>query len=194
MTLLSSPFRSLPHIMAMLMGTMYRVKLNAITPKRLMYELARFGYEGAIEPSSESDNEEEEGRPVVSDDDEWNEAAISSIPLIRHADLLALAAQNTWVNYRHPHIVYLFQNLSFQSSPVPIKAIIRRLQLTGATVHCADGDISPPQENTIIPSLSNPPTLHNFLEKLRTRDLYSHISHKLNIDCTVYYHKAFTAT
>ena len=158
-----------------------------------MYELARFGYEGAIEPSSESDNEAK-GQSVVSDDDEWNEAAVSSIPLIRHADLLARAAQNTWVNYRHPRIVYLFQNLSLQSSPAPIKAITRRLQLTGATVHCADDDTSPSEGNTIIPSLSSPPTLHNFLEKLRTRDLFSHISHNLNIDCTVYYHKASTAT
>ncbi|KAF8421048.1 hypothetical protein EV426DRAFT_226528 [Tirmania nivea] len=166
------------------------IKLNAISPKRLMYELAKSGYEGfpSLPPSSDSDSEltAAEADDEDDDDDDWNRTAISSIPLIRHADLLSRAAKNTWVNYRHPHITYLFQNVHLHNSPAPIKAIIRRLQQTGATVHCAD---EPPSSSTsnhgLITALHNPLSLKDTLRKLKERDLYAHISHKLNIDCTI---------
>lgn len=146
-----------------------------------MYELAKSGYEGSLDSYSD-DGEEAAHEP--DEDDDWNSAAISSIPMIQHADLLSRAAKHTWVNYRHPRITYLFQNIHLRSSPSPIKAIIKRLQQTGAAVHCAD-DL-PSLNNGIIASIHNPPPLSDTLDKLRSRDLYSHISPKLNIDCTVY--------
>lgn len=167
-----------------------------------MYELAKCGYEGfSPSPSSDSGSEptataaEADGDDGDDDNDDgddaddWNRTAISSIPLIQHADLLSRAAKNTWVNYRHPRITYVFQNVHLHSSLTPIKAIIRRLQQTGATVHCAD---DPPPSSApsygLIPALHNPPSLTDTLRKLKERDLYAHISHKLNIDCTVYIH------
>lgn len=157
-----------------------------------MYELAKSGYEGFSPPPSPSPSSDSDSEPTAADgeddEDDWNRTAISSIPLIQHADLLSRAAKNTWVNYRHPYITYLFQNVHLRSSPAPIKAIIRRLQQTGATVHCADDPPSSTPGSGLIPALQNPPTLRDTLRKLKDRDLYAHISHKLNIDCTVYIH------
>ena len=134
--------------------------------------------------SSEDEEEESEGDD---EDDEWNRAAISSIPLVQHADLLARAAKNTWVNYRHPHIVYLLQNINLQTATPPIKQIIKRLQRTGATVCCADD----PESHKLC--LSPPPTIQETLQKLKTRDLYYQVSKSLNIDCTACIHyRTFT--
>ncbi|KAF8450029.1 hypothetical protein BDZ91DRAFT_853436 [Kalaharituber pfeilii] len=152
------------------------IKLNAVTPKRLMYELAKVGWEAGSEAPSD---DQEEASGVEDEVNEWNQQAISEIPLIKHADLLSKAAKCTWVKYKHPQIIYLFQNIHLKTSTAPIRQIIKRLKQTRATVYCADD----PTPTALC--LSNPRTIYETLDKLKSRNQYANFSQALNIDCTI---------
>ncbi|KAI5810967.1 hypothetical protein DFH27DRAFT_530576 [Peziza echinospora] len=145
------------------------VKLSAISPKRLMYELAKAGWEGSAE-----DSDEEEGEAGEAD---WNRTVVSAIPLVQHADLLAGAAQCTWVRYKHPRITYLFHNVNRETCGRPIELIFKRIEETGAVVQCAD---DPDMLLT-----SQPPTIQDTMDRIKSRDTFSNFSEKLNIDCTI---------
>src|SRR5690606_29048551 len=73
------------------------IKLSTITANRLMLELAKAGWEGHREGSTQ---EEEEGCC------EWNKSVISQVPLVQSAQHLMFAARRTWVAYQHPKVIF----------------------------------------------------------------------------------------
>lgn len=140
-----------------------------------MYELAKSGWEGNMD--ADSDESEDEA------DRDWNNSTLSTIPLIQQADLLARASKNTWVNFQHPRLVYLFQNIHLSAATAPVKQILKRLRQTGATIICTDD----PTPNARAYSLSSPPPIQSLISSLLSQERYAHFSETLNIDCTVLY-------
>ena len=123
------------------------IKVSTVTEKRLLFELAKQGWEAASS-SSASESEETEvptrngtyhkltnvrngtlnGNPKDDDDDD-------KIELIRMAQDLQKASQATRVRYKHPHIHFVLPNI-ISGRIAEIDHILSTIQSTGATIAC----------------------------------------------------------
>lgn len=157
------------------------IKVSTVTETRLLFELAKAGWEGA---DSDSDNDDDgqivNGLPHTDVNDGGppdaripiklqKEDDDDRVEIVRQAEDLQKAALVHKVHYKHPSITFILPKIS-QYPPAEILRILESIRSTGATVLL--GPPSPPLD------------LRSVFQSLVT-DPFHNLTPTLNIDCTI---------
>ncbi|KAL8680397.1 MAG: hypothetical protein Q9186_003426 [Xanthomendoza sp. 1 TL-2023] len=156
------------------------IKVSTVTETRLLFELAKAGWEGA---DSASDSGDEDGLLVngladytlqddASKDDRdssRNDKEDEPVEIVRQALDLRKASRAHKTRYKHPSVTFILPKISKQPSP-EVVSILDSIRSTGATIH-----LGPP---------SPPPNLQSSFENL-VLDAFTNLTPTLNIDCTI---------
>ncbi|KAA8903852.1 hypothetical protein FN846DRAFT_907974 [Sphaerosporella brunnea] len=135
------------------------IKVSLLTPRRLLFEIAKAGWE----ESAEFSDEDPEDRDAA--------LATGSTSLSQLADNLLLAASQTRIQYLHPAITFVLPNLP--PSTAEVRSFLTSLQEKGITISTPSGTL-PATLGSLIDSISSP---------LARRALP--LSNTLNIDTTI---------
>ncbi|KAJ9629562.1 hypothetical protein H2203_001936 [Taxawa tesnikishii (nom. ined.)] len=138
-------------------------KVSLITNTRLLFDLAKQGWEVGDTSSEEDDDVEDVRRKGEGDED-------SDIPLVRMTKDLFKAAQGVRIKTQHPRIRLVLPKME-EGQIEEVDRILASLRKTGATVHCSN---EAPVEQTLSA------VLHNL-----TSDPLAGLTPTLNIDCTI---------
>ncbi|EEP80128.1 predicted protein [Uncinocarpus reesii 1704] len=151
------------------------VKVSTITPTRLLFELAKQGWE--IDSDNEESDEEYRLQTYDSDDDDDDDDAIE---LVKLAADMKKAAAHTRVRYKHPRIRFILPKIIEGQTP-HVDRVIREIRKSGVTVQC--GTIP---EDMPAPGAENPDValLEATFESLLPSP-YPHRTPTLNVDCTL---------
>lgn len=157
------------------------IKVSTVTETRLLFELAKAGWEGAdsISDSDEDgllvnglahanidDSYSTNGDGLSHDDDKADD---DRVEIVRQAQDLRKAALAHKVHYNHPSTTFILPKIS-PDPPPEIVRILDTIRSTGATVH-----LGPPSP------LSD---LHTTFQNLAP-DPFAGLTSTLNIDCTI---------
>ncbi|KAH8801675.1 hypothetical protein F5884DRAFT_523793 [Xylogone sp. PMI_703] len=136
-------------------------KVSTITEKRIIYDLAKAGW---VEDSSE-DEDEEYSRPGDDDDDDEPEG------LLRQAEALVKASKSTRIRYKHPTVRLMLPRIEL---PVQkeVASVIEQVKSLGVIVHTKE-------------DIEQPPSITEFLRRLKAEDDFQDFSDILNVDCTI---------
>ncbi|KAL8989562.1 MAG: hypothetical protein Q9177_001574 [Variospora cf. flavescens] len=155
------------------------IKVSTVTESRLLFELAKAGWEG-VDSDSDSDGDgilvnglahatidndasANGGLPINNGKDQ------DRVDIIRQAQDLQKAALAQKVHYKHPCVTVILPKIS-NDPPPEITRILDTIRSTGATVHL--GPASPPSD------------LHAAFQNLAP-DPFINLTPTLNIDCTI---------
>ena len=141
-------------------------KISIATEKRLLFDIAKEGWEGY---GDEPDTSDGENKGQESD----TSGQSNKLELVRLAEALQVAARSIRVRYRHPTVRFVLPRLT-EGVQDDVDAVIADIRATGASVHCGPQHLSPngfesssPFEH-MLPSSHLPP-----------------LTPTLNIDCTI---------
>ncbi|KAI9816771.1 MAG: hypothetical protein M1827_001416 [Pycnora praestabilis] len=134
------------------------VKVSTITETRLMFEMAKAGWEGYV---SDSEGESSAGDDGVEDD----------VSLVKLAEDLARAAKMERVRYRHPSVRFVLPKTRFGQVP-EVDRVISDIRATGAIVQCSD-------------EVAKSVSLLEDVKESMTIDDFASFTSTLNIDCTI---------
>lgn len=156
------------------------IKVSTVTETRLLFELAKAGWEGADSDSDSDDGQlvnglahanvqedvlqdTESPTQLQKDDDD------DRVEIIRQAEDLQKAALVHKVHYKHPSITFILPKIS-QNPPAEILRILESIRSTGA--------------NVLLGPTSPPPDLYSTFQNL-VPDSFHDLTPTLNIDCTI---------
>ena len=147
------------------------IKVSTVTESRLLFELAKAGWEGDSE-AFDSDEETVVNAPRRSIAHSRPGLDVENeVEIVQLACDLEKAAQATYVEYDHPKVVFLFQRLPVDGCAPEITRILAKIMATGAEARC--GPIQPP-------NLSLP----NLFRRMVVYESQS-LTSTLNIHCTI---------
>ena len=141
-------------------------KVSIVTEKRLLFDMAKEGWEDYGGDSDISDEESNEQKPD-------GDGRTSKLELVRLAEALHVASRSVRVRYRHPTIRFVLPRLT-EGTQADIDAMIADIRATGAIVKCG------PQPLTSDGLASSPPFNH-----MRPSSHLPILTPSLNIDCTI---------
>jgi len=157
------------------------LKVSTVTEKRLLFELAKQGWEAANSSSSSdgewtgtvSSNGTNGSTTARFDnfDTRAEEDDEEKIELIRLAQDLRKASLATRVRYKHPHVHFVLPNITPHKTP-EVDLILSAIHSTGATTGCG-------------PFLTSPSTPLSELFPRLLPSAARHLSSTINIDCTI---------
>lgn len=150
------------------------IKVSTITETRLLFELAKQGWEQASSSASDdddcdsssslnNDHQPDSGSGSDSDDD--------AISILKTAESLSRASHATRIRYKHPRVHFVLPKIRPNHIPA-IDALLLSITQTGATLTLAP----------TYPPL--PPSLPAALPRLLVNP-FAHFTPTLNIDCTI---------
>ena len=157
------------------------IKVSTITETRLLFELAKAGWEGA---DSDSDSDDDGGlvnglaHTNIKEDDSMNGQVQrhddkgdedDRIEIVRQAQDLQKAALAHKVHYKHPSVTFILPKIS-HSPPAEIVRILDAIRSAGAIVH-----LGPPSPSA---------DLQHVFRSL-VPDPFTSLTPTLNIDCTI---------
>ncbi|KAL8712102.1 MAG: hypothetical protein Q9220_003536 [cf. Caloplaca sp. 1 TL-2023] len=163
------------------------IKVSTVTETRLLFELAKAGWEGADSDSNDvsdedgilvnglahnsldDDNPSINGHLQSNNNSRENEDGDDRVEIIRQAQDLKKASLAHKVHYKHPSITIILPKIS-QNPPPEVARIIDTIRSTGASVRL--GSSSP------LPDLET--SFHNLV-----LDPFTGLTSTLNIDCTI---------
>jgi hypothetical protein len=153
------------------------IKVSTITEKRLLFEMAKEGWEGYDGGSSEDHTDSDEGSGTKSG---ATHRESHSLEIVRLAEDMKTAASSVRVRYRHPKIHFILPRIS-QGRFDEIDAIVEDIRKTGATVEC----VSELQSRLIghHPAFSSSNPSARFSRMLP--QAHPPLTSTLNIDCTM---------
>ncbi|OAP63071.1 hypothetical protein AYL99_02298 [Fonsecaea erecta] len=143
------------------------IKISTLTEKRLLFEMAKEGWEKYGDFGGDSDVED--GHIPETDSDAMR---TNKLELVRLAEDLKIAAQEVRVQFRHPRIRFVLPNIREGIIP-DVDAFLADLRATGAVVEC-NADVCSFGEDRQL-------DLVNMMPTAPTVPLTSTI----NIDCTI---------
>ncbi|OJD25946.1 hypothetical protein ACJ73_02685 [Blastomyces percursus] len=163
------------------------VKVSTVTSGRLLFELAKRGWEMGCDSTGEDG--EEQGVEVyrLQNDDDSDDDDEDAIELVKLATDMKKAATLVRVRYKHPRIRFVLPKIVEGETP-EVDAIIKDIRKTGVTVECStdkedaakllttpdgkdDGHHQPkPMDDLLSTLLPNP---------------HPHMTSTLNVDCTL---------
>lgn len=164
------------------------IKVSTITETRLLFDLAKAGWEGA-DSSSNSDGEEDGivvtngnyiNRSPTSNASNDSDEDSGQIELLRLASDLQRASRAVRIRYKHPHVRFVLPKISEGHTP-EIDNTLTSIRATGATVQCGP---SPPQQPNGSSSSPRDHLLHNIFPRLIPNP-HAPLTSTLNIDCTI---------
>lgn len=156
------------------------IKVSTVTETRLLFELAKAGWEGA-DGASDSDDEDgllvngledcsiQDGVSTEHGDSRRNNRDDEPVEIVRQAVDLRKASLAHKSHYKHPSVTFILPKIS-QRPSADIVRILDSIRSTGATIHLG-------------PS-STPSSLQSTFEKL-VLDPFNNLTSTLNIDCTI---------
>ena len=146
------------------------IKVSIVTAKRLIFEMAKEGWEGygGDSDSSGSETEDEDSKAIPS-------FSKGKLEIVKLAEDLRDASRATRIKYRHPQVTFILPRI-IEGEDDAIDAVVADIRATGAVVACgehANGlDTSQPVLSEVfdhmLPSPTHPP-----------------LTTTLNIDCTI---------
>lgn len=165
------------------------VKVSTITETRLLFDLAKAGWEAADSSDSDASGEYEDDAIVNSASSTPTSVAAPAGPsppsnshqieLVRLAVDLRCASRANLLRYRRPSIRFVLPKILTHPSPA-IASILSHIRATGATVECGFSCAPEPSsdENSLPFSLSS--VFHRLIP-----DPHSSLTPTVNIDCTI---------
>ncbi|PGH05340.1 hypothetical protein AJ79_06809 [Helicocarpus griseus UAMH5409] len=156
------------------------VKVSTVTPSRLLFELAKRGWEMGYDSASD----EEETIRLQNDDSDDDE---DEIELVKLATDMKKAAALVRVRYKHPRIRFVLPKIVEGKIP-EVDSIIKEIRKTGVTVECG-ADIETDSKSITAPNETDnnnrqSKTMEEVLPTLLPVP-YPHITPTLNVDCTL---------
>ncbi|WEW61094.1 hypothetical protein PRK78_006583 [Emydomyces testavorans] len=146
------------------------VKVSTITPTRLLFELAKQGWE------TDSDNGENKNEYRLQNYDSDDDI----IELVKLAADMKKAAAQTRVRYKHPRIRFILPKV-FEGKIPHIDRIVGKIRKAGVTVECGTIPEDLPTGSVETPS---PTALETTFASLLPSP-YPHRTPTLNVDCTL---------
>lgn len=146
------------------------IKVSIVTAKRLIFEMAKEGWEGYggewDEGGSESEHEGSERTPSFSK---------GKLEIVKLAEDLRDAARATRVKYRHPQVRFILPRI-IEGEDGVIDAVVADIRATGAVVACGE------HANGVDASQ---PVLLEVFEHMLPSQTHPPLTTTLNIDCTI---------
>ncbi|KAI9043505.1 uncharacterized protein KD926_003656 [Aspergillus affinis] len=159
------------------------VKVSTISETRLLFEMAKKGWEADSEDGSDGE-EGEGGRTILqnfndgagrdSDDDDEDE-----IELVKLAGDMRKAANVTRVNYKHPRLRMVIPKIEEGESP-EIDNLLKVIRSHGVVVDCGEGSLGSSSEEETNPE----DVLAKDLRRLLPTP-FKRFTSLLNVDCTL---------
>jgi hypothetical protein len=168
------------------------VKVSTITPTRLLFELAKLGWEAGWNPKTGQRDDEEYSdddyntRLQHSDSEGEDSDDDDRIELVKLASDMKKAAALVRIRYKHPRIRIVLPKIAEGQIP-ELDRIIQEIRNTGATVQCCGAPASSAagETNHEIPSRPiTPVPVESVLSSLLPVQC-PHRTETLNIDCTL---------
>ena len=148
------------------------IKVSTVTESRLIFDLAKAGWERDSEASDGDDGTSLEYSPAKkSASSALDSDAEDEVEIVRLSQDLRRASQATYVDYEHPEIVFFLPRLPKDSNSPEIDRILAKVKATGAKIRC--GPIEPPDL-----------VAQDLFRRMIISDTNSPTA-TLNIDCTV---------
>lgn len=187
---LGQPKRESALVDVVTQGGLEWVKVSTITETRLLFDLAKAGWECADSSSSDEDSEGEDNAVTesvlypssLSSPFAKARSSDSLVELVRLAIDLRRASVTNLVRYQHPAIRFVLPKISQTPSP-QIQTILSQILATGASVQTGTGLSYFPCSG----GPTNPPPLSS-LSSIFPRllpDPHESLTPTLNIDCTI---------
>lgn len=160
------------------------VKVSTVTESRLLFEMAKKGWEVGWDSESESEDYDSEGkgRIILQNDDSDGSDEEDNIELLKLALDMKRAAREVRVRYRHPQIRFVLPKIVEGRIP-QIDKILNEIRKTGVRVECGikgmdgklyeatgEADSEADLDQTFARILPNP---------------FAHFTDTLNVDCTL---------
>ncbi|ETI21340.1 hypothetical protein G647_07686 [Cladophialophora carrionii CBS 160.54] len=142
------------------------IKVSTLTEKRLLFEMAKEGWEryGNASDCNGADGDEDGGQDV--------EDRPSKLELVRLAEDLRTAAQGTRVLFRHPQIRFVLPKIR-EGVLADVDAFLADLRATGTVVQCSN-EVNNFREPT-----------HLDLDRLMPTSANGPLTPTINVDCTI---------
>ena len=142
-----------------------------MTESRLLFDLAKAGWEQDSEESASDDVSSVLDDSSKAANDVHAHDAEDEVEIVRLAYDLQKAAQATYVQYEHPKVVFVLPRLPPEGASQETSKILTRLKATGAELRCG------PVKTPGVP-------LNDIFQQMILDDT-SDLSETLNIDCTI---------
>lgn len=170
-------------------GGLEWVKVSTITETRLLFDLAKAGWEAADSSSSDASSDDEDGVIVNSNSSKPTLVAGGHSPLSNHpielvrlATDLRRASRANLLRYRYPSIRFVLPKIPTHPSP-QTETILSEILATGATIECGPSNLPYPSLDQT-PSPPSFPTPTSIFQNLLP-DPHASLTPTLNIDCTI---------
>ncbi|KAK2871981.1 hypothetical protein FQN49_002658 [Arthroderma sp. PD_2] len=162
------------------------VKVSTVTPNRLLFDLAKQGWEIGLD--SDSEDEDDDGSKISSTPDMHaydSEDEDDMIELLKLAVDMKKAAAEVRVRYRHPRVRLVLPKI-VEGQVAEIDKIIRKVRKVGVTVECAaagapNNDLVVNGEVPLDTVDDDPTALFSSL----LPNPFPHMTPTLNVDCTL---------
>jgi Protein of unknown function (DUF1308) len=151
-------------------GGLEWVKVSTITETRLLFDMAKAGWEELSDQDEDYGGDEGDG-------DDGAPSAVGNgdeLSLVKLAEELSRAAKATRIRYKHPRVRFVLPKIALGVTP-EIDALIANIEATGAQVECGSSLFT---NNTSVPAIGD--VAQNLLV-----DPFAGFSSTLNIDCTI---------
>jgi hypothetical protein len=141
------------------------IKVSTVTERRLLWDLARQGWNPADDSSDSEDAASRQNSDSGSD---------SEVGIVRMAQALYTASRHIRVRYKHPRVHLVLKNLGDKVTQ-PVSTLIDRITRIGSGITI-----------TLAPDLSVPaPELSTAMQTSMISNALASLTTTLNIDCTV---------
>lgn len=161
------------------------VKVSTITESRLLFEMAKKGWEVGWDSGSETEDDDGEGgekRTILQNYDSDDSDDEDYIELLKLALDMKKAAREVRVRYRHPRIRFVLPKIVEGKIP-EVDKILNEIRRTGVKVECGIKD-----EDGNIYEATGEADSEATLEKVFARifpNPFTHFTSTLNVDCTL---------
>ena len=157
------------------MDGMEWIKVSTITTKRLLYEIAKEGW-------NESDSDSEPGSDASRIEQSKSTYDSGNLVLVRFAQEMKKAARAVRVRYQHPNIRFILPNI-VEGVVEMVDAMIAAIRVTGATVDCRSSGITNDEDLRMGNTSLRCDDLRTMLPS--TGSSAPCLSSTLNVDCTI---------
>lgn len=166
-------------------GGLEWVKVSTTTETRLLFDLAKAGWEAA-DSSSDASSEDEEGGVSANNlaAGGHSSPSNSSIELVRLAAHLQRASRANLLRYRSPSVRFVLPKIPAYPSP-PVRTILSQILATGATIECGPSSLPYPISDGKSSSPMSPNRCSSSIFEKLLPDPQSSLTPTLNIDCTI---------
>jgi hypothetical protein len=143
------------------------IKISIVSAKRLLFEMAKEGWEGY---GADSDDD------VSPDEDNPRSNSEAKLDIVRLAEDLRDAARTTRIRYKHPQVKFILPQIT-EGKEGAIDAVLTQIRATGAIVECGQNILSDLTKLSLTPM---PPFDH-----MLPSPNHPVLTETINIDCTI---------